>query len=68
MPIAATPVADEAPSPPGLHAAAVSLLPTRATLLDRITEQTAASDVAPAALVLVGLLRRDTGWPLPGDQ
>ncbi|MCZ2813388.1 hypothetical protein O2W15_18310 [Modestobacter sp. VKM Ac-2979] len=68
MPIAAAPVADEVSSLPGLHAAAVSLLPTRATLLARIAEQTAAADVSPAALVLVGLLRRDTGWPLPGDH
>ncbi|MCZ2822739.1 hypothetical protein O2V63_20575 [Modestobacter sp. VKM Ac-2977] len=69
MPIAAHRVAHEAPPPRDLEAtAAVTLLPTRATLLDRIAAHTPASDVSPAALVLVGLLRRDTGWPLPSSH
>ncbi|MCZ2817322.1 diguanylate cyclase domain-containing protein [Modestobacter sp. VKM Ac-2984] len=67
MPIAATPVADEDGSPPDLQAtAAVTLLPTRATLLGRMADQAAASGASPVTLVLVGLLRRDTGWPMPG--
>jgi GGDEF domain-containing protein len=45
---------------------AVTLLPTRMHLLERITERAPASADAPAALVLVGLLRRDDGWPFPG--
>ncbi|NIH66375.1 diguanylate cyclase domain-containing protein [Modestobacter marinus] len=71
MPIAAATVTvtDGVPSPPGRHApAAVSLLPTRVTLLDRIAEQTPSSELSPATLVLVGLLRRDTGWPMPGEH
>ncbi|MBB3676987.1 GGDEF domain-containing protein [Modestobacter versicolor] len=47
---------------------AVTLLPTRATLLDHLAERSPSSDVAPAALVLVGLLHRDTGWPMPGSH
>ncbi|MCZ2836005.1 diguanylate cyclase domain-containing protein [Modestobacter sp. VKM Ac-2985] len=69
MPIAATPVADEVESPPDLPAtAAVTLLPTRATLLGRMADHAAAPGLSPVTLVLVGLLRRDTGWPLPGGQ
>lgn len=69
MPIAATPVAHEVPALPDLQAVpAVSLLPTRATLLERLATQAAVSDASPAALVLVGLLRRDTGWPLRDSQ
>ncbi|MCZ2803672.1 diguanylate cyclase [Modestobacter sp. VKM Ac-2983] len=69
MSIAADPVAHEISPLPDVQATpAVCLLPTRATLLDRIAGQTAASDASPAALVLVGLLRRDTGWPLPASH
>jgi len=68
MPIAANPVAYEVlPQLTSQAADAVTLLPTRAVLLDRIAERTPASDVSPAALVLVGLLRRDTGWPMAGS-
>ncbi|WP_369132348.1 diguanylate cyclase [Modestobacter sp. I12A-02662] len=45
----------------------VTLLPTRVQLLERITERASSSAVAPAALVLIGLLRRDDGRPLPAD-
>ncbi|WP_222262119.1 hypothetical protein [Modestobacter marinus] len=47
---------------------AVTLLPTRVHLLERITERAPTSADAPAALVLVGLLRRDDGRPLPGSD
>ncbi|OMQ14407.1 hypothetical protein A7K94_0216840 [Modestobacter sp. VKM Ac-2676] len=58
-----------APEHPSLDTAdAVSLLPTRAVLFDRISERAASTDRAPAALVLIGLLRRDNGWPMPGSQ
>lgn len=43
-------------------------LPTRATLLDRIAEHTASADHKPTALLLIGLLRRDNGWPMPGNH
>ena len=67
MPIAANSIASEE-LPPLTSAApdAITLLPTRATLLEHLAERTPSSDDAPAALVLVGLLRRDTGWPMPG--
>jgi GGDEF domain-containing protein len=67
MPIAANAVAFEVPP---LHTSdatdAISLLPTRAALLDRLAERTPVSDQAPASLVLLGLLRRDDGWPMAG--
>ncbi|WP_222192800.1 diguanylate cyclase domain-containing protein [Modestobacter italicus] len=67
MPIAANSVAHEVLPQLDLQAtSAISLLPTRATLIDRLAERTPISDVAPTALVLVGLLRRDNGWPTPG--
>lgn len=69
MSIATHRVAHEPPSPRDLEAtAAITLLPTRAALLDRIAAHLPASGVTPAALVLVGLLRRDTGWPLPSSH
>jgi GGDEF domain-containing protein len=43
---------------------AVTLLPTRVQLLDRITGRAPTSADVPAALVLVGLLRRDDGRPM----
>src|SRR3954449_6655083 len=47
---------------------AVTLLPTRVHLLERIAERAPSSADAPAALVLVGLLRRDDGWPMSGGD
>jgi GGDEF domain-containing protein len=47
---------------------AVTLLPTRVSLLDRLAERARTADEAPAALVLIGLLRRDSGWPMAGSQ
>ena len=68
MPITSS-VVQEVLAPADLrHVDALTLLPTRATLLDRIAERTATADSAPAALVLIGLLRRDTGWPMPGSE
>ncbi|WP_369131515.1 GGDEF domain-containing protein, partial [Modestobacter roseus] len=66
MPIALNPVAPESSQ---LDAAdAITLLPPRAALFDRISERAVSTDRAPATLVLIGLLRRDTGWPMPGSQ
>ena len=69
MPIAADSVAHEELPPfrPELSDA-VTLLPTRAALLDRLAERMTTVQDQPAALVLVGLLRRDTGWPMPGSH
>ena len=69
MPIAANPVAYEVlPQSTSEVADAVTLLPTRAVLIDRLAARTPSSGDSPAALVLVGLLRRDTGWPMPGSS
>ncbi|MGY1840951.1 MULTISPECIES: hypothetical protein [unclassified Modestobacter] len=66
MPIALNPAVLDGPR---LDTAdAVSLLPTRAVLFDRITERATGTDRTPATLVLIGLLRRDNGWPMPGSQ
>jgi len=68
MPIAAHPVALKVPPPRTSEPAdAITLLPTRALLLDRLAERTPSSDRSPAALVLLGLLRRDDGWPMSGS-
>ena len=47
---------------------AVTLLPTRVSLLDRLAERTRTADEAPAALLLIGLLRRESSWPMPGSH
>ena len=47
---------------------AVTLLPSRAALIERLAERAPSSADAPAALVLVGLLHRDAGWPVPGSH
>ncbi|TFV68265.1 UNVERIFIED_ORG: hypothetical protein E4P37_00850 [Bacillus sp. AZ43] len=63
-----------APDPPVLTAPAAvetavadvtSLLPPREAVLDRLADQLPTVDAAPASLVVVGLLRRDDGWPTP---
>jgi GGDEF domain-containing protein len=46
---------------------ASTLLPTRADLLERLGERLTTVDQRPATLVIVGLLRRDDGWPIPGS-
>ena len=69
MPIAAHQVAHEVPRPRSSEDHdAITLLPTRAALLERLAERTPTSDDRAAALVLVGLLHRDTGWPMPGSH
>lgn len=62
-----------APSTPtgatGPDAAAVAdvtvLLPSREDLLARLAERLPSADQSPATLLVVGLLRRDDGWPTP---
>src|SRR4051812_31347513 len=69
MPIAANPMTHEVlPQHTSVVADAVTLLPTRATLLERLADRTPSADQSPAALVVVGLLHRDTGWPMPGSH
>jgi GGDEF domain-containing protein len=69
MPIVATPLADEVLLRLASRAPdALTQLPTRATLLEHLAERTPASGEVPAALILIGLLHRDTGWPMPGSQ
>jgi GGDEF domain-containing protein len=52
---------------PAAHEVAVTdvttLLPAREAVLDRLAEQLTTVDAAPATLLVVGLLRRDDGWP-----
>ncbi|WP_448614638.1 diguanylate cyclase domain-containing protein [Modestobacter sp. URMC 112] len=45
---------------------AATLLPTRADLFLRLDELAAAGR-SPVSLVLLGLLRKDDGWPTPGS-
>ena len=40
-----------------------SLLPPREAVLDRVAERLPSADVQPATLFILGLLRRDDGWP-----
>ena len=69
MPTAAHSVAVEvSPQLPLDAPDAITLLPSRATLLDRLDALTPSSDAAPATLLLLGLLRRDTGWPMSGSH
>ena len=42
-----------------------SLLPTRETVLDRLAERLPMSDQQAGTLLILGLLRRDDGWPTP---
>ena len=70
MPIAAHPVPREV-LPPQFDLQdtdAFTLLPSRAALLGRIAERTPSTEEFPAALVLVGLLHRASGWLMPGSQ
>lgn len=66
-------IAHSTPTGPGPSAgsddAAVAdvsvLLPTREDLLDRLAGRLPSADRDPATLLIVGLLRRDDGWPTP---
>jgi GGDEF domain-containing protein len=42
-----------------------ALLPAREAVLARLADQLPSTDGAPATLLIVGLLRRDDGWPTP---
>ena len=42
-----------------------TLLPAREAVLARLAEQLPATDGTPATLLILGLLRRDDGWPTP---
>lgn len=41
------------------------LLPTREALLERLAERAPTAVESPATLLIIGLLRRDDGWPTP---
>jgi GGDEF domain-containing protein len=40
-----------------------SLLPPREAVLDRVAERLPSTEAQPATLFILGLLRRDDGWP-----
>jgi Diguanylate cyclase, GGDEF domain len=42
------------------------LLPGPTALLERLTDRLADPAAGPASLAIIGLLRRDDGWPMPG--
>jgi GGDEF domain-containing protein len=42
-----------------------SLLPQREAVLGRLDEHLPTADAVPTTLLIVGLLRRDDGWPTP---
>ena len=42
-----------------------TLLPAREAVLARLAEQLPDTDGTPATLLMIGLLRRDDGWPTP---
>jgi GGDEF domain-containing protein len=59
-----------APSTPTLVAApeaavadGTTLLPSRDAVLDRLAQQLSDGGPAPSTLMVIGLLRRDDGWP-----
>ncbi|WP_142027358.1 GGDEF domain-containing protein [Blastococcus colisei] len=58
-----TPALAAAPAAEAVVADVTTLLPSRAAVLDRIAEHLATPAAAPAALMVIGLLRRDDGWP-----
>ena len=64
MPIAVNPAAHNAST---AEVDASTLLPTRAELIEHLDERAAVADEQTATLVLVGLLRRDDGWPTPAS-
>jgi GGDEF domain-containing protein len=51
--------------PAAATADVTSILPTRETVLDRLAERMPVSDEQAGTLLLLGLLRRDDGWPTP---
>jgi hypothetical protein len=57
----------ESLSPADLGALAIGLLPPRAAVLDRLAETLPGTGARAATLVVVGLRRRDDGWPIPTE-
>jgi hypothetical protein len=56
------------PATEDLSALAIGLLPPRAAVLDRLAEVLpTVDDAGPATLLVVGLRRRDDGWPIPPE-
>jgi hypothetical protein len=51
--------------PAGRTAPAVGLLAPRAAVLDRIADVLLSAGTGPSTLLVVGLRRRDDGWPIP---
>lgn len=47
------------------HEDVTALLPPRAAVLDRLTEQLPTADARPATLIMIGITRRDDGRPTP---
>ena len=61
--LAAVPAADD-----DAVADVTALLPAREAVLARLDQQLSATDGTPAAtLLVIGLLRRDDGWPTPAS-
>jgi GGDEF domain-containing protein len=58
--LAAVPSADDS-----AVADVTTLLPAREAVLARLADQLTATDGTPATLLIIGLLRRDDGWPTP---
>ena len=58
-----TPTLAAAPAAEAAVADVTTLLPAREAVLDRLAEQLSTPASAPTALVVIGLLRRDDGWP-----
>ena len=62
-----TALVTESLSAEDLGALAIGLLPPRAAVLDRLAQILPATGTSPATLVVVGLRRRDDGWPIPTE-
>jgi GGDEF domain-containing protein len=57
----------DAPPAEDRSAPAIGLLPPRAAVLDRLAETMPSAATHPATLLVVGLRRRDDGWPIPPE-
>jgi GGDEF domain-containing protein len=56
-------IAPDTPTPATAVADVTTLLPSRGAVLDRIAERLTTADAATGSLVVLGVLRRDDGWP-----
>ncbi|MBM7806985.1 GGDEF domain-containing protein [Geodermatophilus bullaregiensis] len=65
MTITHNPVAPAATAAPGVADGCAALLPGRVAVLTALAERLADPARRPGALLVVGLLRRDDGWPTP---